>query len=83
VYAAVAASLRTGRPNFGELDEGRLASHRAMENRDSPLPIEKAPYRIRRAYYRAERRNSAIAVCVLLVAAGVVAFLIDRFVTAA
>ncbi len=50
-----------------------------MENRDSPLPIEKAPYRIRRAYYRTERRNSVIAVCVLLVAAGVVAFLIDRF----
>lgn len=29
------------------------------------MPIEKAPYRIRREYYRTERRNSAIAILVL------------------
>lgn len=47
-----------------------------MNDRDSPLPIDDAPYRIRRAYHRSQRRNTIIAVCVLISAAIAVVLLV-------
>lgn len=45
-----------------------------MPDDETLMPIEKAPARVRREYYRRERRNSAIAVAVLALVAAAVAF---------
>lgn len=39
-----------------------------------PLPIERAPYRIRREHYRRERRNSILAVLVIATVVGLAAY---------
>ena len=45
-----------------------------MDPTGEPIPIEKAPYRIQREHYRRERRNSILAVLVLVALAGMVAW---------
>ena len=45
-----------------------------MTERETPrgeelLPIDRAPHRVQREYYRAERRRSVLAACVVLVVA--------------
>jgi hypothetical protein len=60
MLAAAVSSTRDSK------DDSPLVEHEIM-------PIDRAPYRVRREYHRRERRNSLIAILVILVVVGLIA----------